>query len=89
MRKGSKMSEESRMKISEANRGHVSPMLGRKHSEEAKRKNREAHLGHPPNAGSFKKGDKINLVRKRSEEFRRKLSEARRGQHHSVKTEFK
>ena len=43
--KGKHPSEETRKKISEANKGENHPFYGKHHSEEAKKKNSEAHIG--------------------------------------------
>lgn len=79
-------SEETKRKISEAqmgsknhNYGRPSPLRGRKASPEAVEANRRAHLGQP----SFWKGKHLpaetieKLRRPKSEEHKRKLSEAR------------
>lgn len=68
--KGTKMSEESRRKMSEAAKKRLSDptnnnMYGKHHSEEAKNKNRLSHLG-----------------RKHTEEAKRKMSIARKGKKH-------
>lgn len=50
--KGPKLSKESRKKISDANKGKISPWKGQHHSEETKNKLRLSHLGrhHTPEA---------------------------------------
>ena len=46
------LAQESRDKISKANKGKISAFKGRRHTEEAKQANREKHLGNiPPNKG--------------------------------------
>ena len=44
-KKGKKLSEETRKRISEMNKGENHPMYGKHHSEEAKKKMREANKG--------------------------------------------
>ena len=44
-RTGLKRTEEQKLRMSEAHKGHPSNMKGKTHTEEAKQKNREAHLG--------------------------------------------
>jgi len=46
MKKGQRLSEETRRKISEARKGKSSGMLGKKWSEEQRRKIIEAKIGH-------------------------------------------
>lgn len=46
------LAQESRDRISSANKGKITWMKGKKHTEEAKKKNSEKHLGNiPPNKG--------------------------------------
>ncbi len=65
------ISEETRRKISKANKGKVSSMKGRIHSEETKRKMSEAQKKIP------RKGRPIGS--KHTEETKRKMSESRKG----------
>ena len=44
-RKGGVLSNETKLKISQAKKGQPSHMKGKHHTDEAKQKNREAHLG--------------------------------------------
>ena len=106
MKKGSKMSEESKEKMRVNHKG----MIGRKHSKEAKEKMRLSIQGSehgfkkgqkPWNTGKkgvqpppWNKGTKGLLKgywegKKRSEETKRKLSEANKDRRLSPKTEFK
>ena len=64
---GKHHSEETKRKISNANKGNKN-WLGKKHSEETKKKMSES-----------KKGNKYNLGRKFSEEHKRKMSQAHKG----------
>ena len=72
--KGHSVSEETKKKIAEANKGKYTgekhPMYGKHHSEETKKKMREAH-----------KGNKYNLGKHHTEETKKKLSEANKGKH--------
>lgn len=61
--------EKIRLQISDALKGHPSPMKGRKHSEETKKKLSEIHKGKP----SLLKG------RSKSEETKKKIAESRKG----------
>jgi hypothetical protein len=82
------LSEETKRKLSEANRGKIlseetkrkisETSKGRTHSEEHKRKLSEA-----------KKGNKNFLGHKHSEEAKRKMSEAKEGKTHSEETKRK
>jgi very-short-patch-repair endonuclease len=73
--KGKHPSEETRRKLSEANKGKNHPFFGKHHTEEAKRKISEGHKGQIPwnkeRTGVF------------SEETRRKIGDAQKGKHHS------
>ena len=70
-----KHTDETRRKISKANKGQTPWMKGKRHSEETRRKMRESHKG--------TKG------KKRSEETRRKISEAMKGNKRSEETRRK
>ena len=72
----SNRSEEWRNKISLANKGRVSTFNGRSHSEESRRKMSIARIG---NTNSV--GNKAALGCIRSEETRKKISEANKGKH--------
>jgi hypothetical protein len=86
-------SEESRRKMSEANKGKNNPNYGKSLSEETKRKMSEANKGkNNPNYGKSlseetrrklseanKGKNNPNYGKTRSEETRRKISEARKG----------
>lgn len=79
-----KVSEETRKKLSEANKGENNPMYGKHFSEESKKKMREAKKGKPgPNKGkkfSEETRNKMSEAKKNiSEETRNKLSAAKKG----------
>lgn len=83
------VSEETRLLMSEKNRGENNPMFGRRgqdspwygrsHSQAAKDKLRQINTGRP----SSRKGKSI------SETHRRRIAEARRGSSHSEETKIK
>ena len=76
--KGCKLTEETKLKISKANKGNKS-WLGRKHSEEAKQKISKALKGR-----EFTEEWKRKLSeaqKNRSEEINRKISEFHKGRH--------
>jgi group I intron endonuclease len=66
---GHEVSEETRKKISESNKGKVSQFKGKKHTEESKEKNRQSHLG--MNSGK----DNVWYGTHLTEETRIKMSE--------------
>ena len=73
---GKHHSEETRKKISEANKGKDNHMYGKHHSEETRKKISEANKGtNNPNYG-----------KQLSEEVKNKMSEAHKGKHHSEET---
>lgn len=72
MEKGSHHTEETKRKLSRANKGQVPWMKGKAHSDKTKRKMSEVRKGRV----SWKKG-KTNIC---SEETKRKISEANKGQ---------
>lgn len=77
-RKGIKLSEETRAKLSEANKGKVSWMKGRTHSDEARKKMSEALAGKKRSPLSEETKAKIaesNKGKIRSEETRQKISD--------------
>ena len=77
---GKRHSEESKLKMSMANKGKVPWIKGKKHTPEELLKMGESHKGQVPwNKG--KKGLQIgwNKGKKRSEESKRKMSESRKG----------
>lgn len=80
---GFKHSDETRLKISNAKKGHKLN-LGRKHSENTLKKMSEAQKGNKNNLGkkasneTRKKISQSNKGKKRSEETRKKISEGRK-----------
>ena len=70
---GTHHSEETKLKLSEANTGENHPMFGKKHTEEAKRKMKENHAD---NSGE----NHPNYGKTMSEEQRLKISEALTGE---------
>ena len=79
---GYKHSEETRRKISEANKGKTL-------SEEARRKISEANKGKPLSEEHRRKIGEARKGKKHSEESRRKMSEAQKGKKHSEETRRK
>ena len=69
-KKGKKLSEETKNKISEANKGESNPMYGKHFSEEHKNKISEAMKGH-----------RNSLGKKHSEETKKKIGTASIGKH--------
>ena len=89
MRKGSKMSLESREKMSRAKKEYFKTHKvwneGSKGIVKAWNKGLHIRCGN----GGFKKGHKINLGKKFSDEWRDNISKSHKGQHSSPQTEFK
>ena len=81
--KGKHQSEESRKKISEANKGENNPRFGKHHSAEARKKISEANKGE--NNPMFGKPP-WNKGKQHSAEARKKMSESKKGKHHSAET---
>jgi group I intron endonuclease len=79
---GTKLSEETRRKISEANKGHIV-------SEETKKKIGEANSGRKLTEEHKDKIRKINIGKKHTEETKRKMSEAGKGKTFSEETRRK
>ena len=100
---GKPLSEDTRRKLSEANKGKPSWMKGKHHSEESCKKISEAKKGKHLSAESRKKISEAkkgennprfgkpawNKGKHLSEETRTKLSEANNGKHHSEETRKK
>lgn len=86
--KGKKMSEETRKKLREANKGEHNPMYGKKHSFETINKMSEAHKNISEETRNkmreAKKGNKHALGCKRSEEAKNKIAEAMKGNKHAL-----
>ena len=84
-RKGKIVTEETRKKIGDANRGEKSAWFGKNHSEETKIKMSESAKGNTHWQGkkhteeTKNKMSKSAMGKKRSEETRRKMSESRKG----------
>ena len=75
--KGKHHSEESKKKLSEANKGNIPGNKGKHHSEEAKRKIAESNRGHPA----------WNKDKPMSDEQKKKLSEAHKEKKHEPHSE--
>ena len=75
------LSEDTRKKMSEANRGEKNPMFGRHwhQSEETRKKLSEAKKGKPKSVETRKKLSEANRGKPKSTETRKKISEARKG----------
>ena len=76
-------SEESRLKMSKANKGEKNPNFGKTHSEEVRQKISEAQKGKIISEETRKKMSKAQKGRTASEESRLKMSEAQKGKTHS------
>lgn len=80
---GKFLSEETKKKISEANKGKNNPMWGKHHSEKTIQKNREAHLGKYHSEETKKKISKFQKGRKKppfSEEHKRRIGKGHSGE---------
>lgn len=78
---GYTLSEETKKKMSDAQKGEKNYMYGKHLSEEAKKKISDSNKGKTP----WNKG-KTNIY---SEEYKKKISEAKKGKHHSEETRKK
>ena len=76
---GCTVSEETKRKISEANKGKTTWLKGKHHSEETKQKISKGKKGNKLSEEHKRKISKGNKGKKRSEETRKKLSETRKG----------
>ena len=83
-RKGKPLSEETRKKLSEANKGKQlgkdNQFYGKKHSEETKKKMAEANKGKKMSEESKKKNSEAHIGKHPSEETKKKLREAKKGE---------
>lgn len=82
-------SEETKMKISEANKSKQSWMKGKHHTEETKRKLSESHKGIKHTEEAKKKMSEARKGRIISEEWRKKISETTKGKVFSEETKRK
>ena len=87
-KKGKKPSEETRKKLSEANKDKNNPFYGKRHSEETKKKMRcswdyDKHFSEETKKklSEASKGNKHFLGKKHSEETKKKMSKAKKGTH--------
>ena len=85
---GKHCSDETRQKMSEAQKGDKNPMFGKNMSAETRKKMSDAHKGHlvseetKNRMSDAKKGEKCYMYGKpKSAETRQKMSESRKGQH--------
>ena len=76
---GTKHSEETKQKMSEAKKGKKHPMYGKKFSEEHKLKMSEAHKGIKLSEETKRKMSEANKGKKRSKETKQKISKALKG----------
>jgi len=83
MKKGFKLSKETRKKMSKAKKGINHPNYGKKLSKETRRKMSEAHKG------QYLGKNHPNYGKKLSEEHKRKLNEANKGRKHSEEAKKK
>lgn len=88
-RSGSSVSEETRKKLSEAQKGEKNNMYGKNHTEETKKKISETLKGRKFSEETKKKMSEKKKGIKRSEETKKKLSEANKGKHLSEETKKK
>ena len=79
-RKGRHLSEETKRKLSELNKGKPGYWKGKKLPDSARQKLREARLGKPRSAESITKQSNSLKGRKFTEEHKRKISAANKGQ---------
>ena len=77
--KGKKLSEDTRKKLSEANKGKQGYWKGKKLSEEAKKKMSESHKGKPRSEETRRKISESAKGKTKSEEHKKKLSESHKG----------
>lgn len=82
--KNKKLSEETRAKISKANKGENNAMHGKKHSEESKAKMSKAHKGKKISNETKKKMSKAQKGRKHTDETKAKMSKAQKGENHPL-----
>ena len=76
-------------RISESNKGRISPFLGRKHTEATKEKLRIANLGKHPSEETREKFRKRQLGKKLPKEVIAKIVASRKGYKHSKETKEK
>ena len=86
---GKHFSEETKKKLSEANKGEKNPMYGKHFSEEHKKKLSEANKGRHHSEESKKKMSEAHKGKHHSEESKKKLSEANKGKKLSEETKKK
>ena len=86
---GKHRSEETKKKLSEANKGEKNPMYGKHLSEETKKKLSEANKGKHLSDEAKKKLSEAHTGKHHSEEAKKKLSEANKGKHLSEETKKK
>ena len=79
---GKHPSEETRKKLSEAQKGENNPMYGKHHSEETRNKMSEAKKGMQHSEETRKKMSEAKKGMQHSEETRKKMSEAKKGEKH-------
>ena len=77
--KGKHLSEETKNKISEANKGEKHPNYGKHHSEETKKKMSEAAKGKHLSEETKKKMREAHKGKKHTEETKNKISELKKG----------
>jgi hypothetical protein len=82
---GLRHSDETKRKMSEAQRGERGNMYGRHHTEQTKAKMSAAHAGKPKSAEHARKVAEANRGQKRSDETRRKQSDLKLGKRLSDK----
>jgi group I intron endonuclease len=76
---GLKMSDETKKKISERNKGKPSVMLGKNHSEETRKKIRNSHNGKTASEEAKNKMREARTGKKESKETREKISNSHLG----------
>ena len=78
-KKGKKLSEETRKRISEMNKGENHPFYGKHHTDEAKKKISEAHKGKHHTEDTKKKMSEARKGKPKSAEHKKKISELKKG----------
>lgn len=77
--KGKKLSEETKRKLSEKNKGEKHPMYGKSHSEETRKKISEKQKGRKLSEETRKKISEVRKGQKISDEHKQRISESKKG----------
>jgi hypothetical protein len=87
--KGKHLSEETKKKISDANKGENNPNYGKHRSEETRKKLSDANKGKRLSEETKKKMSDAHKGKHPSEETRKKMSDTKKGKHRSEETRKK